>query len=203
MLNVVASGLKVHNIVDMAKRQATTRIIAGDYKGTKLTFKPNKTLRPTESKTKETLFNWLLNDLDQKKCLDMFAGTGALGLEAISRGAAKAIFFEKQKNLSESIENIINKLKIKQRCKVVNANSISFDFNLLNEKFDLIFLDPPFNENLIQRSLKIISKYDLLSKGGMVYIECEKDLNIDSLIGDFSKVKESRGGETKFYLYES
>ena len=88
----------MHNIVDMAKRQATTRIIAGDFKGTRLTFKPNKTLRPTESKTKETLFNWLLNDLDQKKCLDMFAGTGALGLEAISRGAAKAIFFEKQKN---------------------------------------------------------------------------------------------------------
>jgi 16S rRNA (guanine966-N2)-methyltransferase len=64
-------------------------------------------------------------------------------------------------------------------------------------------LDPPFNENLIQRSLNIISKYDLLSKEGMIYIECEKDLNIDSLTGDFSKVKESKGGETKFYLYES
>ena len=81
----------------MAKRQASTNIIAGDLKGTKIYFKPNKALRPTESKTKETLFNWLLNDLDQKTCLDMFAGTGALGLEAISRGAKKVIFVERQK----------------------------------------------------------------------------------------------------------
>tara|TARA_B100001093_G_scaffold504717_1_gene560941 strand:- start:454 stop:1032 length:579 start_codon:yes stop_codon:yes gene_type:complete len=192
----------VHNIVDMAKRQATTKIIGGDYKGTRLSFKPNKALRPTEGKTKETLFNWLLNDLDQKKCLDMFAGTGSLGLEAISRGAEKVVFFEKQKILSKSIESVIERLKIKQKCRVINANSMSFDFNLLSNKFDLIFLDPPFHENLIQRSLKIVSKYDLLSKDGLIYIECEKDLNVDSL-SDFFKVKESKGGETKYYLYES
>jgi len=85
----------------MVKRQASTRIIAGKYRGTKLPFKPNKMLRPTESKTKETLFNWLLNDLRDKECLDMFAGTGSLGLEAISRGASNVIFFEKQLKLSQ------------------------------------------------------------------------------------------------------
>ena len=104
--------MKRHNIVHMAKRQATSRIIAGSYKGTKLSFKPNKNLRPTESKTKETLFNWLLNDLHKKKCLDMFAGTGALGLEALSRGADEVVFFEKQKALCGAIEVVVKKLGI-------------------------------------------------------------------------------------------
>ena len=128
----------MHNIVDMAKRQATTKIIGGDYKGTRLSFKPNKALRPTEGKTKETLFNWLLNDLDQKKCLDMFAGTGSLGLEAISRGAEKVVFIEKQKILSKSIESVIERLKIKQKCRVINANSMSFDFSTSNLFWGLI-----------------------------------------------------------------
>ena len=187
----------------MAKRQATTRIIAGDYKGTRLTFKPNKTLRPTESKTKETLFNWLLNDLDKKKCLDMYAGTGSLGLEAISRGAKEVVFIEKQKDLCKSIESLVKKLSIQSKSIVINANSTSFDFNVLGNKFDLIFLDPPFHENLIQKSLDIISRNELLTEDGLIYIECEKDLKIESLITDFSQIKKAKGGETKFYLYES
>ena len=187
----------------MAKRQATTRIIAGDYKGTRLTFKPNKTLRPTESKTKETLFNWLLNDLDKKKCLDMYAGTGSLGLEAISRGAKEVVFIEKQRDLCKSIESLVKKLSIQSKSIVINANSTSLDFNVLGNKFDLIFLDPPFHENLIQKSLDIISRNELLTEDGLIYIECEKDLKIESLITDFSQIKQSKGGETKFYLYES
>ena len=87
LVNLATSGLKGHNIVDMPKRQATSRIIAGKFRGTKISFKQSKALRPTESKTKETLFNWLMNDLENKNCLDMFAGTGALGFEALSRGS--------------------------------------------------------------------------------------------------------------------
>jgi len=195
--------MKRHNIVHMAKKQATSRIIAGDYKGTKLSFKPNKNLRPTESKTKETLFNWLLNDLHKKKCLDMFAGTGALGLEALSRGAEEVIFFEKQKALCGAIEVVVKKLGVKNKCRVINANSTAFDFKKLNTKFDLIFLDPPFNESLIQKSLNIISENELLTDKGLVYIECERGLDLESLRTDLTQLKLSRGGETKYCLYES
>ncbi len=195
--------MKRHNIVHMAKRQATSRIIAGDYKGTKLSFKPNKNLRPTESKTKETLFNWLLNDLHKKKCLDMFAGTGALGLEAISRGADEVIFFEKQKDLCTAIEVVIKKLELDKKCRVINTNSTAFDFTKLNTKFDLIFLDPPFHERLIQKSLDIISENELLTEKGLVYIECERDLEFGSLKTNLSRLKQSKGGETKYCLYES
>ena len=187
----------------MAKRQATSRIIAGNYKGTKLSFKPNKNLRPTESKTKETLFNWLLNDLHEKKCLDMFAGTGALGLEALSRGASEVVFFEKQKNLCNSLEGVVKKLGIKNKCKIINANSTTFDFTILNNEFDLIFLDPPFYENLIQKSLDTIFKNELLTKKGLIYIECEKDLELESIETNLSQLKQAKGGETKYYLYES
>ena len=187
----------------MAKRQATSRIIAGSYKGTKLSFKPNKNLRPTESKTKETLFNWLLNDLHKKKCLDMFAGTGALGLEALSRGADEVVFFEKQKALCGAIEVVVKKLGINNKCRVINANSTAFDFTILNTKFDLIFLDPPFHESLIQKSLNIISENQLLTEQGLVYIECERDLDLGSLKTNLTQLKLSKGGETKYCLYES
>ena len=195
--------MKRHNIVHMAKRQATSRIIAGSYKGTKLSFKPNKNLRPTESKTKETLFNWLLNDLHKKKCLDMFAGTGALGLEALSRGADEVVFFEKQKALCGAIEVVVKKLGINNKCRVINANSTAFDFTTLNTKFDLIFLDPPFHESLIQKSLNIISENQLLTEQGLVYIECERDLDLGSLKTKLTQLKLSKGGETKYCLYES
>ena len=186
----------------MAKRQASTNIIAGDLKGTKIYFKPNKALRPTESKTKETLFNWLLNDLDQKTCLDMFSGTGALGLEAISRGAKKVVFIERQKRLCQNLEEVLKKLKIEDKCRIINTNATSFDFRILKEKFDLIFLDPPFRENLSQRSFDMIHEYDLLVEKGFVYLECEKDLDIQELETPLAKIKASEGGETKYYLFE-
>ena len=186
----------------MAKRQASTNIIAGDFKGTKINFKPTKALRPTESKTKETLFNWLLNDLDQKTCLDMFAGTGALGLEAISRGAKKVVFIERQKRLCQNLEEVLKKLKIEDKCRIINTNATSFDFRILKEKFDLIFLDPPFRENLSQRSFDMIHEYDLLVEKGFVYLECEKDLDIKNLETPLAKIKASEGGETKYYLFE-
>ena len=193
----------MHNIVDMAKRQVTTKIIGGKFKGTKLPFKPTKTLRPTESKTKETLFNWLFNDLDKTKCLDMFSGTGSLGFEALSRGATHITFIEKQKGLCESMDTLAKKLNIKSQVKIINANAMALDFESINESYDLIFLDPPFNEGLVKKALDIISKYNLLKECGCLYIECEKDLDVESISTDFSKLKESKSGEAKYYLYAS
>ena len=137
----------------MVKRQAATRIIGGKYKGTKLVFKPNKMLRPTESKTKETLFNWLLNDLDKKKCLDMFAGTGSLGLEAISRGASNVVFIEKQLKLSQSIIDTTKRLRIEKMSRVINTNSISFD---VQSTFEYTVIE----HNLTSETYLIVDMYD-------------------------------------------
>ncbi len=193
----------MHNIHPMAKRQATTRIIAGKFRGTKIPFRLNKSLRPTENKTKETLFNWLMNDLDQKLCLDMYAGTGSLGFEAISRGAVRVVFIENDRDRCRAIIDIAKKLNVQKSCNIFNANSINFDYKIFEEKFDIIFLDPPFHGNLIKKSLDIIFEQNLLAEKGLIYIESEMDLDVESLTIRMKKIGESKGGETKFYLYES
>ena len=193
----------MHNIHPMAKRQATTRIIAGKFRGTKIPFRLNKSLRPTENKTKETLFNWLMNDLDQKLCLDMYAGTGSLGFEAISRGAVRVVFIENDRDRYRAIIDIAKKLNVQKICNIFNANSINFDYKIFEEKFDIIFLDPPFHGNLIKKSLDIIFEQNLLAEKGLIYIESEMDLDVESLTIRMKKIGESKGGETKFYLYES
>ena len=200
---MVTSDLKRNNIVHMPKKQATTRIIGGSLRGSKLPYKQNKSIRPTESKTKETLFNWLLNDLQGKVCLDMFAGTGSLGIEALSRGAEKVVFVEKQKTLSDKLKENLKRLDVYMSSHVLHGNAFSVDFDNLPYKFDILFLDPPFRENLIQRSLDFIETANILSPKGLIYLECEKELRLDELTKSFNLLKEAKGGQTQYGLYES
>ena len=112
----------------MAIRKPNTRIIGGDFKGTKIPFTPSKDIRPTENKTRETLFNWLMGDVKDSVCLDMFAGTGALGLEALSRGAKKVVFIEKNKDLCSGILGLIKKLSLEDCAVVINTDSLKYSF---------------------------------------------------------------------------
>ena len=203
MLNIVTSDHKKNNIAHMPKKQATTRIIGGSLRGSKLPYKQNKSIRPTESKTKETLFNWLLNDLQGKVCLDMFAGTGSLGIEALSRGAEKVVFVEKQKTLSDKLKENLKRLDVHASSHVLNANAFSVDFDNLPYKFDILFLDPPFRENLIQRSLDFIESTNILYPKGLIYLECEKELRLGEFTKSLNLLKEAKGGQTKYCLYES
>jgi len=187
----------------MPKKQATTRIIGGSLRGSKLPYSQNKSIRPTESKTKETLFNWLLNDLEGKICLDMFAGTGSLGIEALSRGAEKVLFVEKHKSQADTLKSDLKRLNIYGSSHVLNVNAFSIDFDNLSYQFDLLFLDPPFRENLIQRSLDFIKAKNILSPRALIYLECEKELKLTEITEDLNLLKESKGGQTQYCLYES
>ena len=200
---MVTSDLKRNNIVHMPKKQATTRIIGGSLRGSKLPFKENRSIRPTEGKTKETLFNWLLNDLEGKTCLDMFAGTGSLGIEALSRGAKEVVFVEKQKKLADSLKTNLKRLKVYSSSQVLNANAFSIDFDNLPYKFDILFIDPPFRENLIQRSLDFVKSSNLLTPKALIYLECETELELVELTQDLNLLKESKGGQTQYCLYET
>mgnify|MGYP000418158069 FL=1 len=200
---MVTSDLKRNNIVHMPKKQATTRIIGGSLRGSKLPFKENRSIRPTEGKTKETLFNWLLNDLEGKTCLDMFAGTGSLGIEALSRGAKEVVFVEKQKKLADSLKTNLKRLQVYSSSQVLNANAFSIDFDNLPYKFDILFIDPPFRENLIQRSLDFVKSSNLLTPNALIYLECETELELVELTRDLNLLKESKGGQTQYCLYET
>lgn len=155
------------------------RIIGGKWKGKKIFFDLIDDLRPTPDRAKETLFNWLGQDLSEMYCLDLFSGTGALGLEAFSRGAKKVTFVEKNKKYLQKIKKVYLEMSEKKDCDFFCSECLEWVKNNNSQtKYDLIFIDPPFNKNLIDDLLTGILEKELLSKGGRIYFEFEKKLNL-------------------------
>ena len=178
------------------------RITGGSLKGQKIPFDFRSSLRPTSSKLREVLFNWLQFEIQECNCLDLFAGTGALGIEALSRGAQRSIFIESNKKNYLSLKECISELDLKKQSKVLFKNGFSW----LNENdlsnFDLIFLDPPFNQNYEKKVLDILDKNKSLKSSCKIYIEFSKFDEI-KLPDSFTVHKEKIIGDVKALLLET
>ena len=162
------------------EKKGEIRIIGGKWKGKKIYFDLNDDLRPTPDRAKETLFNWLGQDLKKMYCLDLFSGTGALGFEAFSRGAEKVTFVEKNKDYLQKIKKVYLEMSEKADCDFFCAECLEWiQNNNSRTKYDLIFIDPPFNKNLIHDLLAAILEKELLSKNGQIYFEFEKKLDLE------------------------
>ena len=162
------------------EKKGEIRIIGGKWKGKKIYFDLSDDLRPTPDRAKETLFNWLGQDLKKMYCLDLFSGTGALGFEAFSRGAEKVTFVEKNKEYLQKIKKVYLEMSEKADCDFFCAECLEWIQNNNSEiKYDLIFIDPPFNKNLIHDLLAAILEKELLSKNGQIYFEFEKKLDLE------------------------
>ena len=162
------------------EKKGEIRIIGGKWKGKKIYFDLNDDLRPTPDRAKETLFNWLGQDLKKMYCLDLFSGTGALGFEAFSRGAEKVTFVEKNKEYLQKIKNVYLEMSEKADCDFFCAVCLEWiQNNNSGTKYDLIFIDPPFNKNLVHDLLAAILEKELLSKNGQIYFEFEKKLDLE------------------------
>ena len=162
------------------EKKGEIRIIGGKWKGKKIYFDLNNDLRPTPDRAKETLFNWLGQDLNKMYCLDLFSGTGALGFEAFSRGAQKVTFVERNKEYLQKIKKVFLEMNEKADCDFFCAECLEWIQNNSSEtKYDLIFIDPPFNKNLIHDLLAAILEKELLSKNGQIYFEFEKKLDLE------------------------
>lgn len=154
------------------------RIIGGQWKRTPITVSDQPGLRPTPDRVRETLFNWLGQRLDGWHCLDLFAGSGALGLEAASRGAAHVVFVESDGAACASIQKLIEKFCATSQCAINRADALAW-LALTNgarpcEQFDLVFLDPPFGKGWLERVLPgVIAR---LKPEGLIYIEAETPL---------------------------
>lgn len=148
-------------------QRGSLRIIGGDWRGRRLTIPGTPSLRPTPDRVRETLFNWLAPGLPGSRCLDAFAGTGVLGLEALSRGAATAVFIEHEARLADAIEDALASLG-PDGGRVVRGRSPEA-LNLLGPPFDVVFLDPPFDADLIQPALAALPR--LLASNHRVYLE--------------------------------
>jgi len=162
------------------EKKGEIRIIGGKWKSKKIYFDLNDDLRPTPDRAKETLFNWLGQDLNKMYCLDLFSGTGALGFEAFSRGAEKVTFVERNKEYLQKIKKVFLEMNEKADCDFFCAECLDWIQNNSSEtKYDLIFIDPPFNKNLIHDLLAAILEKELLSKNGQIYFEFEKKLDLE------------------------
>ena len=178
------------------------RIIGGKWKGKKIHFELNDDLRPTPDRAKETLFNWLGQDLNEIYCLDLFSGTGALGLEALSRGAKKVTFVEQNKEYLKKIKKVYIGMTEKEDCDFFCAECLDWVKNNNSQtKYDLIFIDPPFNKNLIDDLLATILRKELLSKNGRIYFEFEKKLDF-KIPKSLNLKKEKSLGKKSYVLAE-
>ncbi|MDQ7050147.1 MAG: 16S rRNA (guanine(966)-N(2))-methyltransferase RsmD [Enterobacterales bacterium] len=147
------------------------RIIGGSLRGRKIDFYVTEGLRPTLDRVRETLFNWLMGDIAGASCLDLFAGSGALGYEALSRGAKHVSFVEPNPLVSQQIKTNLNLLSI-NNAQVYQQTADEF-LNNNQQIFDLVFLDPPFAQGLLQPTLKRLCQSPHLAKQALIYIEQE------------------------------
>ena len=144
------------------------RIIGGRWKGRRLAVPPVPGLRPTPDRVRETLFNWLAPALPGARCLDLFAGSGALGLEALSRGAAEAVLVERHPAALRCLREAVDRLGA--RAEVVAADARTF-LRRCREPFDLVFLDPPYGSRLLAPCLHLLAEGGWLRPGGWLYLE--------------------------------
>lgn len=160
-------------------KKGQIRIIGGQWRGRKLNFPATPDLRPTPNRIRETLFNWLDPILPDAHCLDLFAGSGALGFEALSRGAKSVIFIEQSLPLFRYLKAQIKQLAVEDKATVYH---IGFPFNAAHlfksrpRLFNVIFLDPPFHKHLITPACAWLLKEKLLLEKSTIYIESETSL---------------------------
>lgn len=172
------------------------RIIGGHYRGKKMTFPESEGLRPTPDRVRETVFNWLMHDIRHARCLDAFAGSGAMGLEAFSRGAGEVFFIEQNRTVFSNLKSVIATFN-SPTLKLIQANAIDF-IRETKTSFDIIFLDPPFQSNLLTSALQAILASAILNPGGVVYVESAQDISND--LPEWEILKYKKAGQVFYGL---
>lgn len=179
-------------------------IITGSARGVKLeTLKGDQT-RPTSERAKEAIFSMLQFELEGRRVLDLFAGSGQMGLEALSRGAVGAVMADKAKDAVAIIQKNAQKTKLAQRAKIVNAEALSYLARCADGPFHLVFLDPPYAAGLLPPVLRALLDKNLLTAGATVVAECGDPKMLfggdESLAARYSVEKEKRYGAAYVYF---
>lgn len=179
------------------------RIIGGDWRGRKLTFPTAAGLRPTPDRVRETLFNWLQAYLPGARCLDLFAGSGVLGLEALSRGASSVTFVERERSAINAIKDNVNHLAATDRVLVHQGDALQFIQEDHPDLFDIIFLDPPYDMGLSMECLQQLDQNACLKSGGLLYLEHESKLDIAVSPEKWLVLKNKSAGQVCYSLLKS
>jgi 16S rRNA (guanine966-N2)-methyltransferase len=181
------------------RRENRVRIIGGEHRGRKLEFPDVPGLRPTGDRIRETLFNWLAPSLPGAACLDLFAGSGALGLEAASRGAGQVLMLDRSQQVVAQLRANIALLGL-ERARVEQADAISW-LQGRAQRFDIIFLDPPFADSLLHQACSMVQEQGWLNPGGLIYLEADATSGLPRLPANWRQLKEKAAGQVHYFLY--
>lgn len=174
------------------------RIITGSRRGKKLKTLEGDAVRPTADRVKESLFNILRFDLEGRAFLDLFAGSGQIGLEALSQGAARAVFVDSSKRSCAVVQENIAATDLSAQAQVVNSDFLSFLMRN-TEKFDIAFLDPPYRTGMLEKALENITPH--MNRGGVVVCEHPTDEELPEKAGEFVRTREYRYGKILLTAY--
>ena len=172
----------------------SVRIIGGDWRRRVLRFPDAHGLRPTPDRVRETLFNWLGQDLSGLSCLDLFAGSGALGFEAASRGAARVVMVEHAATVAAALQANAKLLGVGERLEIVRADALKFASSS-PRAFDVVFLDPPYRQGWLDRLTPFLPR--LLKTDGALYVEAEEAL---ASLGEWVTVRSGQAGQVYYHL---
>lgn len=175
------------------------RVIGGEWRSRKVSFASTEDLRPTADRVRETLFNWLQFDIVGARCLDLFAGSGALGIEAASRGAKSVLSIESNIKACSAIGSALRDLQA-QRVQLICADVMSVLSSDPEAPFDIVFVDPPFNKGLVAETLELLEDHGWVVAGSKVYLEMEAVEPLADLPCGWDINKSGQAGEVAYYL---
>ena len=176
------------------------RIIGGEWKRRQLPFASIEGLRPTPDRVRETLFNWLMWDIQNASVLDLCAGSGALAFEALSRGAQQVVMIEPNTTQAKFLKDNLEVLKASKQHAKIKVSTAQQAIPSLKEQFDLIFLDPPYSLDLWTELAALADP--LLKDNGLVYIEADRDLSQLELPTSWVQIKNTKAGSVRAGLYQ-
>lgn len=175
------------------------RIIGGQWRGRKLPVPDSPGLRPTTDRVRETLFNWLAPSMVDARCLDCFAGSGALGLEALSRYAASTTLLEMERHVAQQLQKNLATLKAEYG-KVVNTNTLTY-LNQSGTPHDVVFVDPPFRKGLLEETLNLLEVNGWLADSALIYVESEVENGMPPVPANWELHREKIAGQVAYRLY--
>jgi 16S rRNA (guanine966-N2)-methyltransferase len=197
----VVTTLKTESSAPGARN--SVRIIGGGWRGRRVSFPDLPGLRPTPDRVRETLFNWLQHAVSGVRCLDLFSGSGALGLEALSRGAAELVFVEQAVAASRALQEQLIRFGGERRGRVVEMGAARYLRSPVQSQggpFDIVFLDPPFGRNALAEYVPMLDAGNWLNIGGLVYLENEKSAGVPPLPSHWELLKSKSAGDVGYHL---
>ncbi len=182
------------------KRQGRVRIIAGKWRGRVISFPDSQGLRPTHDRIRETLFNWLAPDIVDANCLDLFAGSGVLGFEALSRGAKKVVMIDNESKVVAALRQTQEQLQA-DNALIMQDEIPTHPLKFSDAPFDILFLDPPFKKGLLEKSIRWVEHGNYLQQEALIYIECENELDPLPVPPHWEMIRTKKTASLSYYLF--